>query len=234
MWNELGGAAVVDRDGLTTSHVVHVGRSWFRMTPVMSTATSTATKTDPIGVADAAAQAVKMGASLFEHAPSPSTVEDDYEEDGGSARKPWGTITLTWWGLGLAAAGLMVIGAALSVAMMQPRLARAPLPAPAPVATAVAVPVSPPSRPAMIEPLPVATAAKTVAVEPVASVAPPPRPAKAIAERAPVPAAAALPHESAKRPNVALPAKRARPAASVGSPREAAPEEKPWVDPFAD
>jgi hypothetical protein len=205
------------------------------MTPV----TTTATKTTPIGVARSAPD-VKMGASLFEHADATSVGEDD---DVVPYRFR-GTITLSWWGLGLAAAGLMVIGAALSVAMMPRRSVAsvAPAPVPAPIAAVVSAPVP---APAVIEPLAAAPAPAPVpaTVEPpVAAV--PSRPVKAVAAVAPlVPApahavaASVTPREPVKRPRVAAPPKRAKPAAAgdVDTSQAApAPAEKPWVDPFAE
>ena len=93
MWNEAGVAV-----GGEGGHVVHVGRSWFRMTPTAPTAVADG---DGDGIAQpaSATKTARIGLGrpeVLEAAPvtPPRPVEWD-------AVAPRGTVTVSWWLLGV-------------------------------------------------------------------------------------------------------------------------------------
>jgi hypothetical protein len=233
MLNETGAGAGGDSNGRTIGDVVVVGRSWFRMSsgddegaPEPLSPRKTARigiDRRRIGVDRRMASDRRTSMAPIELPPPTQPQPVEWDE-----KTPRGTVTISWWMVGVVGAALMASGA-VAAAMLRLRAAPAPAPAaalsavPAPPAAPVTSAVRPP-RPVMVEPLltppappsPVAAAeARAPAVRP----APPARVARpAATETAP-----------ARRAPLA-PAKRSAPAAA-STPNT--PRSKVWVDPFA-
>ena len=258
MWNEAGAAAAGDPEGPVIGDVVHIGRSWFRMTPMPVAATKTAR----IGGAGSSEPQISMARSLFEHAHAGEALPEEAFSDEAAEQAMFEpsrrTVTLSWWWVGLATAGLLSIGALSSAMLLRRPLpaavrtaARAAVVPPAPVV--VPVPIAAP--PVAVVPAPVAAAAPAAPPTAVPAPVPPPAAPEIVAEPTVAPAAAevsvAVPepvapaHRTERRASApavrALPAARAVPAATRRAPRPSAsrakasaPEtEKPWVDPFS-
>jgi len=242
-------------EGLAMDDVVHVGRSWFRMTSAAATPSGDddamvvrsmpVSKTARLGEIVAPAIADDMTArSLFESAFSetapPAVV---------IAAKPRRTVTVSLWGLATLGAALLLTGAAVTL-MLRPPAAPVAAPvvsAPAPVAAAAAVA---PPVPVVAAP-PVASAPAPAPVPPqepvvVETVAPPPPspPSELVVADAPAPAV--RPAIARRPPSPPLvPVRRLRPTAppkqeataTVPDPFAPAPAPTPkkaWVDPFAE
>ncbi len=257
MWNEAGAAAAGDSEAPVIGDVVHIGRSWFRMTAMPATATKTAR----IGEAGSSEPQIAMARSLFERTrarealPEEALLDDPSEE---AMFEPSGrTVTLSWWWVGLAASGLLSIGALTSAVLLRrpvpasaPVAARAAVVPPAPVAAvpaplATAAPVAPPPAvPAAIQPPAAPEVVAVPAVVPPASVqasvavTEPAAPVHRTQRRAPALAVRTAPVARSMSAARAVPAgtrRASRPTASSPSRAKAsAPDsEKPWVDPFS-
>jgi hypothetical protein len=251
MWKEASAAAGQGVEGLAIDDVIHVGRSWFRMSSAVPRTEGnddeavarpiSVTKTARLGEIVVPPE-VLMGRSLFESALSEPAPEEQRQDVG--ADKPPRTVTVSWWGLGILGASLLLTGATVTALMVRPRAsAVAPaqvMPAqvvPAPVVSApvVSVPVAPAPAPAVAAPPP-------ATVEPlVAAPAPrsPPSEALAADESAPVarPAIVRRPTVSTQRLRTAPPPpppKREAPPAATEPDPFAPRAKKAWVDPFAD
>lgn len=251
MWNEGSVAARGDgeglAEGLVMDDVVHVGRSWFRMTSAVATSSGDdavvvrsmpVSKTARLGEIVVVPPDDMTARSLFESAFETSAPGDEL-----LAGKPRRTVTVSLWGLATLGAALLFTGAAVAV-MLRPQPA-APISvpvvsAPAPVVSAPVV-----TAPVVSAPAPVPPQAPVIA-EPLAA-EPPPPPSDVVAAEPPVPVAAA----PAVRPSlvrkapvpVLTPVRRVRPAtpakveaaAAATEPDPFAPRaKKAWVDPFAD
>lgn len=268
MWKEASAAAGQGVEGLAQGlaidDVVHVGRSWFRMSgPAATTADDDGAVDRPISVTKTARLGeivlppeVIMGRSLFDTALSTPAPREE-----ASVAQARGTVTVSWWGLGILGASLLLTGAAVAVMALRARpvpvvSAPAAVPAPvvsAPVALVPAAPapaaVSPPETPAPAAPaaLPARPRAPAI-VEPLAAApASPPPHSEVVAAEAPVTAPATATRAIVRRP-LAVSAQRLRtaPAAAPAPPkREASATQpdpwaspptpkKPWVDPFAE
>ena len=245
MWNEATGAGRGDveglAEGLEMDDVVHVGRSWFRMTPAVATSSGDdavvvrsmpVSKTARLGEIVVVPPDDMTARSLFESAFETSAPGDEL-----FVGKPRRTVTVSLWGFATLGAALLLTGAAVAVAMLRPQstapISAQAVTAPAPVVTTpvVTAPVAsapapvPPHVAAIVEPLaaePPSPPSEVVAVEPPASVRP------SLIRRAPVP--------------VLTPVRRMRAAALPKSettttdpdPFAPARAKKAWVDPFAD
>lgn len=241
MWNEVGGAVAADAEAAAAGHVMHVGRSWFRMTPMPAAATKTAR----IGVSREAVPAVRMAESLFERAPAEETgavTEDEPVTDDGR-----GTVTMSWWSIGLAGAALLAIGAAAATVMVHPRVgavvsvpATATVPVPTP---ATLEPLVPPPTPVVIEPMAAATSetparpaiAETSVAHPVGRLAATASPSEAhpAARVVPSPVKRAVP-AAPKRDRRAVTGRATAALEKTTAGRPSAAASKPWVDPFAE
>lgn len=257
MWKEASAAAGQGVEGLAMDDVVHVGRSWFRMTSAAATSSGDddavvvrsmpVSKTARLGEIVVPAIADDMTArSLFENAFSETAPPGEV-----IAGKPRRTVTVSLWGFATLGAALLFTGAAVTL-MLRPPAAPVAAPvvsAPAPVVTEPVV-----SAPAPVVAAPVAAAPTPepppapVVVEPlVAPPPPPPSPSSEVVvadESAPV-----VRQAIARRPPSPpmVPARRLRPTAPAkheatvtvpdpfAPPPSPAPSaKKPWTDPFAE
>jgi hypothetical protein len=198
MWNEAGVAV-----GGEGGHVVHVGRSWFRMTPTAATAVADG---DGDGIAQpaSATKTARIGLGhpeVLEAAPV--TPPRSVEWDAVASR---GTVTVSWWLLGVFATALLATGAVATAAMLRPRIAPAIAPA------VLALPPVPPPPTVIVEQLP----------------SPPPSPtSEAATAEEPAPVVRPAPVRRARL----SPPKRS----TASAPREpSALPSTTWVDPFAD
>lgn len=251
MWNEGSVAARGDveglAEGLAMDDVVHVGRSWFRMTPAVAAASGDdeavvvrsmpVSKTARLGEIVVVPPDDMTARSLFESAFETSASPVDELIVG----KPRRTVTVSLWGLATLGAALLLTGAAVTV-MLRPQpaapIAAPAVTAPAPVATAPVV-----NAPVASAPAPEPAQAPAI-VEQLAAAPPSPPPTEVVAVEPPVAAAAAV-HPSLVRKApmpVATPVRRLRPAVppknetafTVPDPFAPPPAKKAWVDPFAD
>jgi hypothetical protein len=274
MWKEASAAAGQGveglAEGLAIDDVVHVGRSWFRMSGPAATSAEAEADDDgvarPISVTKTARLGeivlppeVIMGRSLFDTAlstPAP-------REQEASVAQPRGTVTVSWWGLAILGASLLLTGAAVAVMALRARpapvvAAPAAVPAPAPIAAAPVAPAPAAPAPAVVPApeTPVAAAPAVLPARPQAPViversvaAPPsPPPSEAVAAVAPVTAPTPATRAIVRRP-AAVSAQRLRTApaaAPAPAPKHETPATQPdpwatpapkkptWVDPFAE
>jgi hypothetical protein len=251
MWNEGIVAARGDveglAEGLVMDDVVHVGRSWFRMTSAVATSSDDAavvvrsmpvSKTARLGEIVVVPPDDMTARSLFENAFDKSSPEDEL-----IAARPRRTVTVSLWGLATLGAALLFTGAAVAVVMLRPQAAPIAAPvvaAPAVAAPVVAAPVA--SAPAPVSaPAPAPAPAAAAIVEPVADEPPAPPPIEAVAAEPTAPVARPSLVRKAPVP-VLTPVRRLRPAAplkadtaaTVPDPFAPPPAKKAWVDPFAD
>jgi hypothetical protein len=211
MWNEAS-VAGGDTEGLKVSHVMDVGRNWFRMTPVAPQ------KTARIAFEGTTLPHVRIAESLFDR-----TVAPGEPTRALKAVKRRGSVTAPLWLLVVAGAALLVTGAAATVAAFRLQ--------PATIVSAFTTYVP---EPAAAQP-----AARTV-VEPI--VAPVVEPiattiAPSVTELAPAPTLADNEPTPVAKPVAKAPPRRARPAPSKRATPSAADEPvaaKVWVDPFAE
>ena len=249
MWKEASAAAGQGIEGLAIDDVVHVGRSWFRMTPAGATSpgdddaivvrSMPVSKTARLGEIVVPATSDDMTArSLFEDAFSMTAPADEAIAD-----RPRRTVTVSLWGLATLGAALVLTGAAITV-MLRPR----PAPVAAPLVSAPAL--SPPvvtTMPVVSAPVVAAPApppARMIVEEPPAA-EPPSPPSEVVAAESPAPAARPSLVRKAPLP-VLTPVRRLRPAAPPKAatavatvpdpfaPPPASNGKKAWVDPFAE
>ena len=255
MWNEVGAAAAGDSEAPVIGDVVHIGRSWFRMTPMPVAATKTAAPSAKPGSSE---PRISMARSLFERTHAGEALPEEAFTDEAPEEVMFEpsrrTVTLSWWWVALATAGLLSIGA-LSSAMLLRRPLRAAAPVAARAAVVSAAPVVVPA-PVAAAPAPVAAAAPVAPPTAAPAPVPPPAAPEVVAEPAVAPAAeasVAVPepvapaHRTERRAPAAaartvsaaraVPAATRRPSRPSPSPSRAkasAPDsEKPWVDPFS-
>ena len=256
MWNEASVAARGDvegiAEGLVMDDVVHVGRSWFRMTPAVATGDDDAvvvrsmpvSKTARLGEIVVVPPDDMTARSLFESAFETTATGDEL-----LVGKPRRTVTVSLWGLATMGAALLFTGAAVAVMLRSQPVAPIAAPAVTAAAPVVAAPVV--TAPVVSAPAPVppqaAAVVEPLAAEPPAAEAPSP-PSEVVAAEVsePVPAAPAVrPSLVRKAPMpVQTPVRRVRPAApakveaaaaaTVPDPFAPPPAKKAWVDPFAD
>jgi hypothetical protein len=238
MWNEASVAARGGEglaEGIVMDDVVHVGRSWFRMTSAVATSpgddavvvrSMPVSKTARLGEIVVVPPDDMTARSLFESAFEASAPGNEL-----LVGKPRRTVTVSLWGLATLGAALLSTGAAVTM-MLRPQ------------------PAAPISAPAVTTPAPVVTAPvpvqAPVIVEPLAA-EPPSPPSYVVAAEPPVPAAPAvrpsLVHKAPVPVSELTPVRRVRPAtpskvgaaAAATAPDPFAPRAKTaWVDPFAD
>ena len=202
MWNEGSVAARGDveglAEGLAMDDVVHVGKSWFRMTPAVATSSDDdnavvvrsmpVSKTARLGEIVVVPPDDMTARSLFESAFETTATGDEL-----IVAKPRRTVTVSLWGLATLGAALLFTGAAVTV-MLRPQPA-APVSAPAVAATAPVVTAPVVTAPVVTAPAPVppqAPAVEPLAAEPLAAELPaPPSEVVAAEPSEPVPAASA-------------------------------------------
>jgi len=251
MWKEASAAAGQGveglAEGLAIDDVVHVGRSWFRMTPGGATPSGDddaivvrampVSKTARLGEIVVPATSDDMTArSLFEDAFSMTAPADEVIAD-----RPRRTVTVSLWGLATLGAALVLTGAAVTM-MLRPRpasVAESVVSAPAVSAPVVTTkPVV--STPVVAAPAPVPPAAQVIVEPPAAE--PPSPPSEVVAAEPPAPTARPSLVRKAPLP-VLTPVRRLRPAAppkaatavaTVPDPFAPPPAKKAWVDPFAE
>ena len=216
MWNEGGGRVGGQVEGPGSSHVMHVGRSWFRMTPVSATAIEPipSAETARIGVGLTPTPNVRMASSLFDRRALLASANE-----ARRAKRARGSVTAPWWLLGVGGTGLLVMGAVFATMLRPPATSVSAL---EPAATTQA-----PSRGATGAP----GAASSMVVEPIVGPVP-------VVHQVPVTGA-----RSASAPVVRGPlaaARRVRAAARKREKPDVATEPAPassaaaWVDPFAE
>ena len=178
MWNEGSVAARGDveglAEGLVMDDVVHVGRSWFRMSSAVATSpdddavvvrSMPVSKTARLGEIVVVPPDDMTAQSLFE-----SAFDKSAPEDKSIAARPRRTVTVSLWGLATLGAALLFTGAAVAVVMVRPQAA----PISAPVVTAPAVTAPAVTAPVVAAPVVTAPAvAAPVVTAPVVSAAAP-------------------------------------------------------------